>query len=57
MDDQRMLVQQLLCKYPTDVIVKLEESKEPDTSWSTYINIMKSNHSICYSARKCLLLC
>ena len=32
MDDHKMLVQQFLCKYPTDVIVKLEESKEPDTS-------------------------
>ena len=32
--DQRMLIQQLLCKYPTDMIVKLEEFKEPDTAWS-----------------------
>ena len=29
-----MLVQQLLCKYPTNVIVKMEDSKEPDTAWS-----------------------
>ena len=35
--DQRMLIQQLLCKYPTDVIVKLEESKEPDTAWRLII--------------------
>ena len=47
---QRMLIQQLLCKYPTDVIVKLEESKEPDTAWS---NITKGNHSVHYSAGKC----
>ena len=32
--EQRMLIQLLLCKYPTDVIVKLEESKEPGTPWS-----------------------
>ena len=26
-----MLIQQLFCKYPTDVIIRLEESKESDT--------------------------
>ena len=29
-----MLIQQLLCKYPTNVIVKLEEFEGPDTAWS-----------------------
>ena len=33
-EKQRMLIQLLLCKYPSDVIVKLEESKEPGTPWS-----------------------
>ena len=33
-NEQRILIQLLICKYPTDVIVKLEESKEPGTPWS-----------------------
>ena len=54
--DQRMLNQQLLCKYPTDVIIKLKESKEPDTPWNMvslrkaitqYITVQENAH--CYA--------
>ena len=50
--DQRILVQQLLCKYPTNVIIKLKESKEPDILQKC-VNIAKGNCSIYYSTRKC----
>ena len=54
--NQRMLIQQLLCKYPTDVIIKLEESEECDTSWNMvslrkaitqYITVQENGH--CYA--------
>ena len=33
-DQQRIIVQQILSKFPTDVIVKLEESKRLNESWT-----------------------
>ena len=33
-DQQRMLVPQILSKFPTEVLVKLEESKKPDENWT-----------------------
>ena len=31
---QRMLIQQLLAKFPADFLLKLEQSKEPTTPWT-----------------------
>jgi len=33
-DQQRLLVQQILSKFPTEVIVKLEEMKDLTKAWS-----------------------
>ena len=33
-EQQRMLVQQMLSKFPTEVVVKLEESKKLDENWT-----------------------
>ena len=33
--EQRILIQQIISKYLTEVITKLEESKEPGTPWTT----------------------
>lgn len=33
-NEQRILIQQIISKYPPEVITKLEEAKEPVTPWS-----------------------
>ena len=33
-NEQRILIQQIISKYPPEVITKLEETKEPVTPWS-----------------------
>ena len=33
-NEQRILIQQIISKYPSEVIVKLEETKEPVVPWS-----------------------
>ena len=33
-DKQRVLIQQIISKYPPEVVTKLEETKEPLRSWS-----------------------
>ena len=33
-DEQRVLIQQIISKYPPEVVTKLEETKEPLRSWS-----------------------
>ena len=33
-NEQRILIQQIISKYPSEVITKLEETKEPVTPWS-----------------------
>ena len=33
-DEQRVLIQQIISKYPPEVVTKLEETKEPLRPWS-----------------------
>ena len=33
-DEQRVLIQQIISKYPPEVVTKLEEAKEPLRPWS-----------------------
>ena len=41
--EQRILIQQIISKYPMEIITKLEESKEPGTPW-TMKSLRKSIH-------------
>ena len=55
-DEQRVLIQQIISKYPPEVITKLEEAKESLRVWSIK-SLEKGNLSLCYSTRECTTLC
>ena len=55
-DKQRVMIQQIISKYPPEVVTKLEETKEPVRSWEYKIS-EKGNLSLCYSTRECTMLC
>ena len=51
-NSQRMLIQQLLAKFPADFLLKLEQSKEPTTPWT-----MENLRKVIVCTRKCFTLC
>ena len=46
-EQQQMLVQQILSKFPTEVVVKLEESKKLDENWTVKLLHEKVSPTIC----------
>ena len=55
-DEQRVLIQQIISKYPPEVITKLEEAKEPLRPWSIK-SLRKAIYHYGYSTRECTTLC
>ena len=54
-DEQRLLIQQIISKYPPEVVTKLKETKEPLRPWS--IKSLRKAICHCYSTRECTMLC
>ena len=55
-NEQRILIQQTISKYPSEVIVKLEETKEPVVPWSVE-SLRKAIGSYIAVQEKCTTLC
>ena len=51
-NEQRILIQHIISKYPPEVITKLEEAKEPVTPWSTKSLHEKGHLSIHISTQR-----
>ena len=51
-DEQRVLIQHIISKYPSEVVTKLEETKERFFKTMEYKISEKGNLSLCYSTRE-----